>query len=177
MFVFLALGKLSLGFRSSVFIVLVVKIYFTVLCLETASILNYMGFPKRYQAIIPPGVHSINTAFHFLELLIRLLLFQVCPAGYYCDNRLSPVVLFKNSSCPVGHYCPAGTKTAYENKCPRGTFSNQTGLENNTQCSPCPGGFYCPELGQTTFSSKCNAGTSFRIEDVSFNAYRAMQYM
>ena len=89
----------------------------------------------------------------------KKFLFQVCPAGYYCDNRLAPVVLFTNSSCPVGHYCPAGTKMAYENKCPRGTFSNETGLENVTQCSSCPGGFYCPELGQSTFPLRCDAGT------------------
>ncbi len=98
-------------------------------------------------------VRSLST------LSVKNVLFQVCPAGYYCDNRLAPVVLFTNSSCPVGHYCPAGTKMAYENKCPRGTFSNETGLENVTQCSPCPGGFYCPELGQSTFPLRCDAGT------------------
>ena len=68
------------------------------------------------------------------------------------------MVLYKNSTCPVGHYCPEGTKSAYDYKCPRGTFSGETGLQNVTQCSPCIGGFYCPEFGQSTFTLQCNAG-------------------
>ena len=27
---------------------------------------------------------------------------KTCPPGFYCDNRLEPVVLYQNSTCPEG---------------------------------------------------------------------------
>ncbi|EDO40914.1 predicted protein, partial [Nematostella vectensis] len=82
---------------------------------------------------------------------------KVCPAGFFCDNRQAPVVLYNNSTCPVGHYCPEGTTFAQEFPCPVGTFSNTEGLKVKESCSPCPGGFYCDELAQTMYTKKCDS--------------------
>eukprot|EP00057_Strongylocentrotus_purpuratus_P025132 XP_011679606.1 PREDICTED: delta-like protein D [Strongylocentrotus purpuratus] len=57
-----------------------------------------------------------------------------------------------------GSYCPAGTRYHNEFKCPLGTFSNVTGLNMSSQCSPCLGGFYCGELGLTEATTPCAAG-------------------
>ncbi|XP_071505048.1 uncharacterized protein [Diadema antillarum] len=88
---------------------------------------------------------------------------KTCPAGFYCDNRLEPVVLYQNSTCPEGSYCPPGTRYQDEFKCPLGTYSNLTGLNESSQCSPCPGGFYCGEMGLTEATTPCFAGYYCRI--------------
>lgn len=58
-------------------------------------------------------------------------------------------------------YCPNGTEHETQYKCPRGTYSNQTQLENQEDCTPCPGGYYCDEEGQTEFTKQCSAGETF----------------
>lgn len=53
---------------------------------------------------------------------------KVCPAGYFCDNTVSIVVLDNSTTiCPMGYYCPAGTRYNNEFPCPIGTFNNLTG--------------------------------------------------
>lgn len=53
---------------------------------------------------------------------------KVCPAGYFCDNTMGIVVLDNSTTvCPMGSYCPTGTRYANEFLCPIGTFSNITG--------------------------------------------------
>ena len=43
-------------------------------------------------------------------------------AGWYCINEtVNPTI------CPMGYYCPEGTKFAEEFPCPEGTFNNDTG--------------------------------------------------
>ena len=83
---------------------------------------------------------------------------KVCPPSYFCDNRFLPVVLFNDSLCPVGYYCPIGTSFAYENPCPRGTFSNTSGLSTSKQCIPCFPGHFCGESGLVEPSGPCFAG-------------------
>jgi hypothetical protein len=41
------------------------------------------------------------------------------------------IVILDNSTtvCPMGHFCPDGTRYANEFPCPIGTFSNLTGRE------------------------------------------------
>ena len=56
--------------------------------------------------------------------------------------------------CPAGFYCPNGTKTARENPCPVGTFSNTTRVDYISECRLCPEGFYC--ITQPT--AKCSPG-------------------
>ncbi len=50
--------------------------------------------------------------------------------------------------CPGGSYCMAGTKYETEFLCPAGTYSNQTGLSNYTQCTPCDPGTFCNGEGK-----------------------------
>ncbi|KAI0228982.1 hypothetical protein LSAT2_020565, partial [Lamellibrachia satsuma] len=83
---------------------------------------------------------------------------KTCPAGFFCDNTFAPVVLFNDSHCPEGYYCPLGTEYATQFRCPRGTFANYTGLQNVSDCQPCPGGFYCDEEAQVSYSKVCPAG-------------------
>lgn len=60
-----------------------------------------------------------------------------CPAGYYCLASNGQKVI-----CPEGYYCPAGTGMDWQ-ACPRGTYSNTTGLQDVSQCKPCDAGKYC----------------------------------
>lgn len=93
----------------------------------------------------------------------------MCPEEFYCDNRYAPVVLYQNSTCPPGHYCPNGTKHAYEFPCPVGTFSGASGLSRVSECSPCPGGYYCDELGQTTYTKQCDQGQEMIMTNFNYH--------
>jgi len=53
---------------------------------------------------------------------------KTCPAGYFCDNTMAIVVLDNSTTiCPMGYYCPAGTRYNQQYPCPIGTFNNRTG--------------------------------------------------
>ena len=92
-----------------------------------------------------------------------------CPPGMYCDqneaiaeeqsgvNESSHGVVTPKI-CPAGYYCPEGTQTATQNSCPIGTFSNDTGLANSSQCTQCTPGYYCdnPNINEPT--GQCFAG-------------------
>ena len=95
-----------------------------------------------------------------------------CPSGYYCDPFES---IFNNGSssndsllasegistpviCPPGYYCLAGTRLANELPCPRGTFSNTSGLSSEAQCKDCVPGMFCEEPALTQPSGNCSAG-------------------
>lgn len=75
----------------------------------------------------------------------------ICPAGKYCTNGSNP------QDCPPGYYCPAGTGQNWQG-CPSGTFSNDVGLKNETQCTQCTPGYYCANMNLTAPSGFCNAG-------------------
>lgn len=49
--------------------------------------------------------------------------------------------------CPAGSYCPQSTKHSMEYLCPEGTYSNQTELWLESQCTPCEPGTYCAGEG------------------------------
>lgn len=93
----------------------------------------------------------------------------ICPAGMYCDQNeaiaeqqsgvgeashgvVTPKV------CPAGYYCPEGTQTEFENPCPIGTFSNSTGLHNESQCTLCTPGYYCDNPNMLEPAGQCNPG-------------------
>ena len=42
-------------------------------------------------------------------------------------------------TCPIGYYCLQGTTRADQYPCPRGTFGNETGYDDPTDCNPCTG--------------------------------------
>lgn len=49
---------------------------------------------------------------------------KLCPAGFFCDYTIEPVVLYNNSICPEG---PSGTRYSSEFPFRIGTYSNITG--------------------------------------------------
>jgi len=58
--------------------------------------------------------------------------------------------------CPEGKYCPLGTTDPVF--CPMGTYGNQTGLDDVSQCQDCPAGMYCSSTGLTAPTGLCIAG-------------------
>ena len=58
--------------------------------------------------------------------------------------------------CPPGKYCVEGSIVGAG--CPKGTFSNQTGLTADAECTNCTAGYYCGRTGLTKESGECWAG-------------------
>ncbi|XP_051895656.1 multiple epidermal growth factor-like domains protein 11 [Pristis pectinata] len=84
-----------------------------------------------------------------------------CWEGYYCmEGSESPAPDFSvrgnAGPCPVGHYCPVGTSSP--RPCPPGTFSNQSKLVSQSDCTPCIYGHYCGSEGLVTPSGECWGG-------------------
>jgi len=83
-----------------------------------------------------------------------------CTAGYICTGGATlpaPSVGDSwGSICPIGSYCPAGSFSA--TPCPPGTYSNQLGLTNATDCTSCDAGYYCNATGLTAPQGLCSAG-------------------
>nr|XP_006821767.1 PREDICTED: uncharacterized protein LOC100369099 [Saccoglossus kowalevskii] len=89
-----------------------------------------------------PGTFMINT--HAEEC-------EICPAAHYCVTGLDP------ERCPPGYYCPEGTGWVWQS-CPPGTFSNNDGLANETECQTCSAGMYCSSPNATAPTAYCDAG-------------------
>ncbi|KAM4567238.1 uncharacterized protein PAE49_010636 isoform 2-T2 [Odontesthes bonariensis] len=82
-----------------------------------------------------------------------------CHAGYLCRlgaSSPSPLDGLSGSLCPPGHYCPSGTIAP--EVCPKGSWSNGSGLRNQGDCKPCSGGSYCDYPGLTKPSGFCHEG-------------------
>ncbi|XP_030007195.1 multiple epidermal growth factor-like domains protein 11 [Sphaeramia orbicularis] len=82
-----------------------------------------------------------------------------CAAGFVCvggASELSPSDNLTGYPCPPGFFCPVGT--AVPKPCPKGTYSEQTGLVDESQCCSCSPGFYCSETGLSTVSGPCLPG-------------------
>lgn len=75
-----------------------------------------------------------------------------CPERYYCENSATIEPL----SCPEGRFCPLGTSSP--SRCPSGTFSNEKGLESESECIPCTAGYFCASNGLTSPTGKCLVG-------------------
>ena len=58
--------------------------------------------------------------------------------------------------CPEGYFCPLGTTDP--EPCPKGTYSNSTGIDAELDCILCPAGSYCDAVGLTEPSGLCAAG-------------------
>jgi hypothetical protein len=83
----------------------------------------------------------------------------LCPAGFYC---VPEEVIEGNSSaghrlCPRGYYCEAGTGRNWT-ACPPGTYSNELGLTDITECTDCTGGQYCDASNLTAPAGNCDPG-------------------
>ena len=100
------------------------------------------------------------------------------PTPYWSIN--SYFFLYQQD-CPEGFYCPEGTGHVWQS-CPLGTFSNQTGLSNETQCTQCTFGFYCDQLNATSESGKwssdfCQIDSWKRICCLYFEVYSMFIYI
>lgn len=63
------------------------------------------------------------------------------PAGYYVSaTGTSDYTPFE---CAEGHYCPTGSISEFEYKCPQGTYRNMKGGKSANDCATCPPGYYC----------------------------------
>lgn len=86
---------------------------------------------------------------------------QPCPRGSLRLN-CTPTLVAGNSTqprpCPLGHYCPNGTRFAAQFPCPVGTFGNVTQLQAAAQCLPCSPGAYCDGPGLVQPTGPCAAG-------------------
>ena len=74
-----------------------------------------------------------------------------CPAGFECRDTEGTV---EPEICTAGHYCPGGTRQ----NCPAGTYRNNYGTINSTDCNPCLAGFYCPNDETVYPTLECDAG-------------------
>ena len=65
---------------------------------------------------------------------------ETCPAAYYCvpEEVIEGDSTSGHRLCPRGYYCGAGTGMDWT-PCPVGTFSNELGLELESQCEQCTG--------------------------------------
>jgi len=79
-----------------------------------------------------------------------------CTAGFACEEGTGAGVKEK-LKCAAGYYCPAGTKSPYENPCPEGTYSSNTNNVASGSCTACTAGYYCEE-GTTTPVFECPKG-------------------
>ncbi|MED6232417.1 hypothetical protein ATANTOWER_029578, partial [Ataeniobius toweri] len=83
----------------------------------------------------------------------------LCAEGYVCVEGAfehSPSDSLTGFPCPPGYYCPRGTFVP--KPCPKGTYSEQRGLADSSQCQSCGPGFYCSEPGLSSVSGPCLAG-------------------
>lgn len=76
----------------------------------------------------------------------------MCPNGTYCGV----VGMAVATGCPPGSYCPTGSTVPIA--CPKGSYSNQGGLRNSTDCTSCTPGYYCATTGLMAPSGQCKAG-------------------
>ena len=82
-----------------------------------------------------------------------------CPKGYYCEIQENTP---NRVACPAGYYCEVdenlNPNTNIKTSCPIGTYSNVTGLYQESDCKLCIPGFYCDELNLLAPYKQCEAG-------------------
>ena len=113
----------------------------------------------------PEGSYSPTPGLHTEEQCLN------CTGGYYCNvtgltsevGQCDPRYYCPEGShrideeiCPIGYYCPLATQ--YPEPCRNGTWSNETGLMEVTECQPCTAGFYCNGFALTEPSGPCLEG-------------------
>ena len=84
---------------------------------------------------------------------------QPCLPGYYCSQAGMANAPSNDQSCQEGFYCPPGSQSPVEEKCPLGYEC----VEQSGFPSPCPDGKYADRLGLSE-CEECPAG-SYCIRD------------
>ncbi|KAE9138231.1 hypothetical protein PF007_g1495 [Phytophthora fragariae] len=67
-------------------------------------------------------------------------LYGTCYNGSYCPPGSDSEPALETDACPPGYFCPTGTPAPII--CPAGTYSNLTGQDSMSDCTPTPAGFY-----------------------------------
>jgi hypothetical protein len=57
--------------------------------------------------------------------------------------------------CPVGHYCPSGTKSSTAFRCPAGRYGDVEGAKNSACSGPCTAGYHCDEGSSSPKQYQC----------------------
>jgi hypothetical protein len=73
------------------------------------------------------------------------------PAGFYADTVGTDE--YEANECDAGHYCPEGSTSATQYKCPPGTYRASTKGRSADDCAKCEPGYYCPEWGTKGFTA------------------------
>jgi hypothetical protein len=121
------------------------------------------GYGNVQQEPCPPGTFSNET---------EVSECTVCPAGYECTSEAT----IEPSLCQAGTYKEENTNLIYCQLCPQGTWSDQTGLTSQSQCTDwepkivcilegmtsldqaidCPEGYVWPNYRTTSFTMFSN---------------------
>lgn len=98
----------------------------------------YCPEATKYETEFPCPAGTYN----YLKGQSALSACQDCPSQYYCPQGSG---IGTANPCPKGYYCPQRTGVGNMYACPLGTYSDETRLNNSTQCKQCPVGHYCPD--------------------------------
>ncbi|KAF7668979.1 hypothetical protein LDENG_00271770 [Lucifuga dentata] len=113
---------------------------------------NMSGLVGEWQCLLcDPGMYCKGTG--------RTIPNGACTEGFVCvggASEPSPSDTLTGFPCPPGFYCPMGTSVP--KPCPKGTFSEQSRLVDESQCRSCSSGFYCSETGLSEVSGPCLPG-------------------
>ncbi|XP_063762752.1 SCO-spondin isoform X2 [Eleginops maclovinus] len=113
---------------------------------------NISGLVEEWQcSLCDPGVYCKGTGRTFPS--------GPCTAGFVCVGGASEPSPLDNRTglpCPPGFFC--SVRTTVPKPCPKGTFSKQSGLVDESQCRSCSPGFYCSETGLSAVSGPCLPG-------------------
>ena len=72
------------------------------------------------------------------------------------------------TSCPPGHYCPAGTEAKPRTSpepCVAGTYNPDFGAGHSLNCRKCDAGYSCPLVGQSSVNETCAEGKYIEFFD------------
>ncbi|ETO67181.1 hypothetical protein F444_15794 [Phytophthora nicotianae P1976] len=67
-------------------------------------------------------------------------LYGTCYNGTYCPAGSDSEPALETDACPPGYYCPTATPSPII--CPAGTYSNLTGQDTMSDCTPTPAGYF-----------------------------------
>ncbi|XP_075695379.1 uncharacterized protein LOC142661742 isoform X3 [Rhinoderma darwinii] len=101
-----------------------------------------------------------------------------CQEGFYCPER-STSATPSGGMCPAGSYCPGNS--GWPVLCPPGTYSNQIGLTEVSQCLICPPGLFCDGQsgsspnGNCTPGYYCTAGSSSPVQHDVTQGYYSLE--
>lgn len=115
------------------------------------------GKPNPTTLTPPPPPHNPHPTLHEQSNTGQYVCLT-CPAGFYCNATVSPVVYYSAYSCPEGYYCPNGTSHGDQYPCPRGTYNNRTSLATVYECLACAAGMACDRVALSNPVTPCAAG-------------------